>query len=148
MNRLLICVFLTFVCASLAQSPPLTIDSVMTAKEAQQSGIWTLSVEQKTALNIWLVRYTTQLLSARASQPTATSANCSPAIESSISGDFEGWDGETIFKLDNGQIWQQAEYDYTYSYSYRPEVTIYQTRSGCRMKVEDEEETILVKRIR
>jgi hypothetical protein len=73
---------------------------------------------------------------------------CSPAIESSISGDFHGWDGETIFKLDNGQIWQQAEYDYTYSYSYHPDVTIYETRAGCRIKVEDEEETILVKRIK
>src|SRR5712691_3605313 len=84
--------------------------------------------------------------------PTAaagsTGSNCAPAIESAISGEFNGWDGETIFKLDNGQIWQQAEYDYTYSYSYRPEVTIYQTSSGCRMKVEDEEETILVKRLK
>lgn len=73
---------------------------------------------------------------------------CTPAIESTIAGEFQGWDGETIFKLDNGQIWQQAEYDYMYSYSYRPEVTIYQTSSGCRMKVEDEEETVLVRRIK
>lgn len=73
---------------------------------------------------------------------------CSPAIESSISGDFHGWDGETILKLDNGQIWQQAEYDYAYSYSYHPDVTIYETRAGCRMKVEDEEDTILVRRIK
>jgi hypothetical protein len=29
-----------------------------------------------------------------------------------------------------------------------PDVTIYQTSAGCRMKVEDESETILVKRIR
>ena len=77
-----------------------------------------------------------------------SSGGCSPAIESTISGDFKGWDGETIFKLDNGQIWEQAEYDYMYSYSYRPDVTIYETRAGCRMKVEDEEETILVKRIK
>jgi hypothetical protein len=55
---------------------------------------------------------------------------------------------ETIFKLDNGQIWEQAEYAYMYSYSYRPDVTIYQTNSGCRLKVEGDEETILVKRIK
>lgn len=36
-------------------------------------------------------------------------SSCSPAIESAISGEIEGWSGETIFKLDNGQIWQQAE---------------------------------------
>jgi hypothetical protein len=73
---------------------------------------------------------------------------CVPAIESSISGEFHGWDGDTIFKLDNGQIWEQAEYEYTYSYSYHPDVTIYQTSSGCRMKVEDENETLIVKRIK
>ena len=75
-------------------------------------------------------------------------AGCVPAIESAITGEVHGWDGETIFKLDNGQIWQQAEYDYTYFYEYHPDVTIYQTRGGCRMKVEDEDETIIVKRIK
>jgi hypothetical protein len=35
-----------------------------------------------------------------------------------------------------------------YSYSYAPMVTIYQTASGCRMKVEDEEDSILVRRIK
>jgi hypothetical protein len=74
-------------------------------------------------------------------------AGCVPAIESAITGEVEGWDGETIFKLDNGQIWQQAEYDYTYFYEYHPDVTIYQTRAGCRMKVEDETETVLVTRV-
>jgi hypothetical protein len=29
-----------------------------------------------------------------------------------------------------------------------PDVTIYATQSGCRMKVEDENETVLVKRIK
>lgn len=74
--------------------------------------------------------------------------SCVPAIESAIAGDVEGWDGETIFKLDNGQIWQQAEYDYTYFYEYNPDVTIYQTSAGCRMKVDGEDETVLVKRIK
>jgi hypothetical protein len=74
--------------------------------------------------------------------------SCVPVIESAITGEIEGWDGETIFKLDNGQIWQQAEYDYTYFYEYHPDVTIYQTSAGCRMKVEDEDETVLVKRIK
>jgi hypothetical protein len=78
----------------------------------------------------------------------AIGSNCTLAVESSISGEFKGWDGETIFKLANGQIWQQAAYDYMYSYAYAPDVTIYQTSSGCRMKVEDEDETVLVKRIK
>lgn len=80
--------------------------------------------------------------------PVGIGSKCAPAIETTLAGDFNGWEGETIFKLSNGQIWEQAEYDYMYSYSYMPEVTIYSTSAGCRMKVEDEEETILVKRIK
>jgi hypothetical protein len=75
-------------------------------------------------------------------------SSCSPAIESAITGEVQGWSGETIFKLDNGQIWQQTEYDYTYFYEYHPDVTIYETSAGCRMKVENEDETVLVKRIK
>ena len=39
-------------------------------------------------------------------------------VESQIDGDFNGWEGETIVKLMNGQIWQQAEYHYEYHYAY------------------------------
>ena len=80
--------------------------------------------------------------------PAQRRSSCTPAVESSIAGDVNGWSGETIFKLDNGQIWQQAEYDYTYFYEYHPDVTIYETSAGSRMKVEDEDETLLVKRIK
>ena len=69
-------------------------------------------------------------------------------IESYIDGTFEGWDGETIFKLVNGQIWQQAAYSYTYHYAYRPEVLIMKTAGGYKMKVEDVEETIYVRRLK
>jgi hypothetical protein len=79
---------------------------------------------------------------------TPLRGSCTPAIESAITGEIEGWDGETIFKLDNGEIWQQAEYDYTYFYEYHPDVTIYLTSSGCRMKVEGESDTVVVKRIK
>ena len=145
-----------FVFQVLAQSPTLQlkIDQVMTAKELRDTGVSTLSVAQKQALDQWLNRYTVEVLKTAMQQASAISeapsgrSSCSPAVESTISGEIEGWDGDTIFKLDNGQIWQQAAYDYTYFYAYRPEVTIYQASAGCRMKVEDETETVLVKRIK
>ncbi len=143
---------------SQAQEPLLKIEQLMTAQELQQTGVSALLPQQRQFLNQWLVNYTIRILSTSAQStkqtapgsapPRATGSTCSPAIESAISGDFSGWSGETIFKLDNGQIWQQAEYDYTYSYDYHPDVTIYQTSSGCRMKVEGEDETIIVKRIK
>ena len=58
------------------------------------------------------------------------------SIESQIDGDFEGFEGETIIKLMNGQIWQQTEYWYHYHYSYMPKVIIFRSGGGYKMKVD------------
>ena len=52
------------------------------------------------------------------------------------------------FKLTNGQIWQQVEYDYEYEYAFQPEVTIYKTAGGYKMKVEGMDDTIYVRRLK
>ncbi len=75
--------------------------------------------------------------------PQATSV-----IKSHIDGDFEGWEGETIFKLDNGQIWQQASYAYIYHYAYHPEVMIINVKGTWKMKVEGVDDMIEVKRLK
>jgi len=68
-------------------------------------------------------------------------------IKTQIDGEFEGWEGETIFKMKNGQIWQQSSYAYLYHYAYSPEVMIYKTSSGYVMKVEGVDKTINVLQI-
>lgn len=66
---------------------------------------------------------------------------CEAAVETNINGDFDGWDSETIYKLDNGQIWQQANYHYHYHYAYRPQVVIYKTAHGtCHIRVVDDDD--------
>jgi len=65
-------------------------------------------------------------------------------IETQISDEFEGWEGETIFKMMNGQIWQQSIYAYMYHYAYSPSVLIYEFKGSWTMKVEDIDETIQV----
>jgi len=85
------------------------------------------------------------------STPSTTASHadrCSNAIESQIEGTFEGWSGETVFKLTNGQIWQQSSYSYTYHYAYRPEVLIYSAGGGCKMKVDGVSDSISVKRLK
>lgn len=37
-------------------------------------------------------------------------------IRGQIDGDFEGWTGDTVVKLVNGQAWQQATYHYNYAF--------------------------------
>lgn len=64
------------------------------------------------------------------------------AIESQIDGDFEGWEGETIVKLMNGQIWQQSEYYYHYHYAFMPRVLIYLSGGGYKMKVDGIEKSV------
>jgi hypothetical protein len=58
------------------------------------------------------------------------------AIESKVDGDFSGWEGETIVKLTNGQIWQQTEYHYHYHYAFMPDVLIFKSAGRYKMKVE------------
>jgi hypothetical protein len=79
---------------------------------------------------------------------SAATANTSGVIESRIDGEFKGWDGETIFKLSNGQIWQQASYSYTYHYAYSPKVLIYNAGGGSVMKVDGVDGTINVRRLK
>lgn len=68
-------------------------------------------------------------------------------IETQMAGEFEGWTGETIFKMDNGQIWQQVSFGYTYRYAFRPKVMIIKTNGAYKMKVDGVAGTIFVKRI-
>jgi len=118
------------------QNEVATLTNTVVALEARLSQLekWAISTASKA-----------QNAPRRLSQPTIEPE---AVIESQIDGEFEGWEGETIFKLTNGQIWQQASYDYMYHYAYMPEVIIYTTSGGYKMKVEDVEETIEVVRIR
>ena len=67
-------------------------------------------------------------------------------IESQIDGDFNGWEGETIYKLMNGQVWQQVS-GYSYSYSFMPKVLIYQEGGRYFMQVGDKK-AVQVRRLR
>ena len=69
-------------------------------------------------------------------------------IENRIDGDFEGWEGETIVKLENRQIWQQSEYHYHYHYAFMPEVLIFKSGSGYKMWVEGVEKAVRVERLK
>jgi hypothetical protein len=67
--------------------------------------------------------------------------------QSRISGEFEGWDGDSVYKLDNGQKWQQVTYQYKYVYKYRPRVKIWQDGGRYYMEVEGDTEMIEVRMV-
>ena len=80
-------------------------------------------------------------------QSTMSEPSTSGVIQSQIDDTFNGWDGETIFRLSNGQVWQQASYAYHYHYAYRPKVMIYQSGGNWVMNVDGVTSTIRVKRL-
>ena len=78
-----------------------------------------------------------QLQQQQTTQPVgASSASSQQAISSNIDGEFTGWDGETLYKLTNGQYWQQSSYYYYYYYAYGPKVIVYASNGSYKMHVE------------
>ena len=57
--------------------------------------------------------------------------------ESFIAGDFEGWDGDKIYELDDGSKWELVNYTYSYSYSYRPKAVVWQDGSRYFLEVQN-----------
>ncbi len=128
------------------------LKSVMSSADFEQCGLEKLTREEFGALEKWIASFGAKIIveiEKRHTAATTPNAATTPSvIESQIHGDFEGWDGETLFILANGQVWQQASYAYYYHYAYRPKVLIVPTSSGWIMKVEGVSQTIKVERLR
>lgn len=65
-------------------------------------------------------------------EKTNTDPGKSDALESQLQGSFSGWSGRTTFRLENGQLWIQANSDrYEYSSTlHSPKVKIYPASLG------------------
>ena len=126
----------------------LDIRQLMSPREFQAAGLEKLDADELDSLNAWLVTFAVEVLTLAEQQVPPASSPSEGVIESNIEGTFEGWDGETIFRLTNGQIWQQASYAYLYHYAYRPRVLIYRSGGGFKMKVDGVSSEIFVRRVR
>lgn len=78
-----------------------------------------------------------------------SSDDAANTFRSRIDGKFEGWRGETYFRLENGQVWQQRRQGVFLADLDSPEVILRRNRLGFyAMEVPAAGETVLVKRIR
>lgn len=117
-----------------------SLEEQMSGKEFIATGLNKLSPAELDALNGWIRRHSVATLdtpkSAPAAAATATTASANPTtaaseskdmrglkskddedyepIVSRLIGSTRGWDGQTIFKLENGMIWAQADKDKHY----------------------------------
>lgn len=64
---------------------------------------------------------------------------------SRISGESQGFEGDTVFILEDGSAYRQTEYYYRYRYKYRPKVTIINNR---QIIIEGIDKAVRVERLR
>ena len=69
-------------------------------------------------------------------------------IHSQVVGAFRGFNREAVFRLVNGQTWQQRRYKYSYHYKYRPHVRIYKDGGSWFADFDCMDELIEVVRVR
>lgn len=102
------------------------IRQLMDAEEFSSSGLDKLSEKELQALNKWLITYTAgdaEIL--KKSNEAVRVAEKDFELESRIVGEFSGWSGSTVFRLENGQVWEQRlDGRYKYKGEANPKVRI------------------------
>jgi hypothetical protein len=122
-----------------AQTDPKCEPSILTLMSPEEfgaAGLAALSSEQLEALSAWV--------QARERHRAAATGG-EPIVESRIDGDFDGWEGQTTFKLENGQVWQQARPSARYHFATAPKVVI---TTAYKMRVEGVAGEVAVRRIK
>jgi hypothetical protein len=98
--------------AAAAQSRPPTLEERMSQAEFQASGLDKLSPAELQQLNAWLQAHggaATQVVDGGGEPVFYPREGSRELVEDRIAGTFSGWRGHTVFKLENGQEWEQAE---------------------------------------
>lgn len=129
----------------------------MSVTDFRATGLDHLTDAQIKALDAWFADYqrthpcssaamaATPTTAPDAAVPTATSS-----IVAHLDGTFTGWGGNTVFKLDNGQVWQQVDdSDFSTGALKNPKVTITKGLiSAYYLSVEGVKESVAVRRIK
>jgi hypothetical protein len=119
------------------------LESLISAEQQEALGAAEMTPERREILR-------KALWSAYISGFTAASnARGAPtAMQTNIVGAFNGWDGQTIVKLLNGEIWHQTTYYYEYHFSVNPGVRFYQSNGGWKMQVDGTQGSAGVERLK
>lgn len=93
-----------------AEAPP-DVRALMTPDEFNAAGLERLSPSELEALSRWLLGYTarqsTELRQNSKSVAEEIRKVEEEGVRTRIVGEFHGWDGDTLFQLENGQVWKQ-----------------------------------------
>lgn len=127
-----------------------SLEERMSKSEFQATGLDKLTPEELKNLNDWLRGHpiVTNASNDRTGFPPQEMSR--ETITSTIEGTFKGWSGNTLFKLQNGQQWEQVENDsFSVKALQNPQITIQPgLLGGWLLKVEGYNRSVRVKRIR
>lgn len=129
MNKLAVCFLTLTISLSLHAAEGFSsLEEQMSGKEFTAAGLDKLSQAELDALNAWIRSRSLATLDTPKTGAAAAYAGTDnrgfedqkasemdrSQITSRIKGNFTGWDGNTIFELENGMIWEQADNDKFY----------------------------------
>ena len=124
------------------------LEQLLTQEEQAKLGTSTMPRDKRDAMRGALIRMYRQGYRAAQGADRSSAVVGTSVAETQIDGDFKGWEGETIVKLMNGQIWRQTEYHYEYHYAYMPKALVFSSGGGHKMKVDGTSKAIGVQRVR
>jgi hypothetical protein len=134
-----------------AEEPP-DVRALMTADEFRAAGLERLTPAELEALSRWLLRYTaTQASELRENSEFVREEIRKveqEGVRTRIVGEFRGWDGDTVFRLENGQVWKQRLPGQWHYVASSPEVELSKNFMGFWMlRVLDADRAVGVTRI-
>ena len=144
----------------------------MTAEEFRAAGLDKLTAEELDYLSRWLTGRTPAAAPAVPAAPSVSTAPSEPSaspearfgreqierepepdvpdqITAHLLGEFRGWNGNTIFRLDNGQVWQQrVGGKYRSKKRVDPAVIVEKGRFGYYLRLADGGRSVGVRRLK
>ena len=83
------------------------LQEMMSAEEFRAAGLDKLNKEELSRLNQWLINFVAHDSEQVVKSDENIKALQKIPVRRRIAGPFRGWSGETVFTLDNGEIWKQ-----------------------------------------
>lgn len=128
------------------------LQDAMTTEEFNRAGLQRLSADELSFLNHWLGRttgrQTTPAFGAEQLRAFPPEEDPTQSVRTTVQGNFTGWSGRTVFRLANGQVWQQR-LPGKYTYKARdPDVILKRGRFGYYLELVASGRQIPVKRLK
>ena len=120
--------------ARAADDPP-AIESLMAPEDFSASGLDKLTEAEREHLSAWVERYREGAVEGPAPKKTSEDLAAEKEVEitAKVIPAFTGWSGKTMFRLDNGQVWQQRQHGRLRYSGDDSNVLIYQNMLGGSM---------------